>query len=92
MLEFYGEAYRDTQDFPSPPVHDACAVAYVIDRAVLQVQRAPIDVELTGTLTRGMTVVDYWGVTERAKNAFFVRSGDPDAFYALLTERVARLP
>jgi purine nucleosidase len=58
MLAFYGEAYRDTQDFPSPPVHDACAVAYVIDRAVLEVQRAPIAVELTGTLTRGTTVVD----------------------------------
>jgi len=58
MLEFYGRAYRDTQDFPSPPVHDACAVAYVIDRAVLEVQRAPIAVELTGSLTRGTTVVD----------------------------------
>jgi purine nucleosidase len=58
MLEFYGRAYRDTQDFPSPPVHDACAVAYVVDRSVLSVRRAPIAVELAGTLTRGTTVVD----------------------------------
>jgi purine nucleosidase len=31
-------------------------------------------------------------VTDRPHNATFIRSGDSDAFYALLTERIARLP
>ena len=39
-----------------------------------------------------MTVVDYWGVTKRAKNAVWVRSGDSDGFFRLLTERIGRLP
>jgi purine nucleosidase len=39
-----------------------------------------------------MTVADYWGVTNRPKNVNFLRSGNADGFYALLTERLARLP
>ena len=43
-------------------------------------------------LTVGMTVADYWHVTGRARNANFMRSGNADGFYRLLTERLARLP
>jgi purine nucleosidase len=47
---------------------------------------------VSSELTRGMTVADYWHVTERKRNATFMRSGDSDRFYALLNERLARLP
>ena len=50
------------------------------------------ELETGSPLTRGMTVVDYWGVTKRAKNAVWVRSGDSDGFFQLLTERIGRLP
>ncbi|MER7398186.1 nucleoside hydrolase [Streptomyces sp. NPDC000151] len=59
LLEFFGTTYRDHQGFESPPVHDPCAVAYVIDPDVMTVRRAPVDIELTGTLTKGMTVTDF---------------------------------
>lgn len=39
-------------------MHDPVAVAYVIDPTVLTVVKAPLDVELSGTLTLGMTVAD----------------------------------
>ena len=39
-----------------------------------------------------MSVADYWRITNRPKNVFYVRSGDADGYYALLTERLARLP
>ncbi len=58
LLDFFAAAYRTSQGFPAPPVHDVCAVAYVADPAVLTTVRAPIAVELTGGLTTGMTVVD----------------------------------
>lgn len=57
-LAFFAETYLATQGFASPPVHDPVAVAYIIDRAVLQVLQAPIEVETQGKLTTGMTVVD----------------------------------
>jgi purine nucleosidase len=58
LLDFFGATYLASQGFASPPVHDPVAVAYVIDPSVLEVVKAPLDVELAGTLTLGMTVAD----------------------------------
>ena len=58
LLDFFGATYLAAQGFASPPVHDPVAVAYVIDPSVLEVVKAPLDVELAGTLTLGMTVAD----------------------------------
>jgi purine nucleosidase len=38
-----------------------------------------------------MTVADWWGVTKRPKNAIFMGDVDAAGFYALLTQRLARL-
>lgn len=59
LLEFFGTQYKSAQGFDSPPVHDPCAVAYVIDPTIVQTVKVPIDIELTGTLTLGMTVADF---------------------------------
>jgi purine nucleosidase len=45
-----------------------------------------------GSLTLGMSVADWWRVSGRPANATFMRHVDSDGFYALLTERLARLP
>lgn len=58
VLEFFGGRYRETQGFDAPPVHDPCAVAYVIDPSVMTTRAAPVDIELSGALTTGMTVTD----------------------------------
>ena len=39
-------------------LHDACAVAWLIDPDIIQSAYLHVDIELTGTLTRGMTVTD----------------------------------
>jgi hypothetical protein len=59
LLLFFGDTYRREQGFASPPVHDPCAVAYVIDPQVMTVRKVPLDVELQGALTLGMTVADF---------------------------------
>ena len=59
VLDFFTRSYQDMQGFEAPPVHDPCTVAYVIDPAVLTTRKAPVRVELTGGLTRGMTVADF---------------------------------
>ena len=55
----FREAYRANQGFEHPPVHDPCAVAYLIDPTVVDTLRVPVDVEITGALTSGMTVADF---------------------------------
>jgi purine nucleosidase len=46
---------------------------------------------MASALTMGMTVIDWWGVTKRPRNALVMRDIDDDGFFAMLTERAARL-
>ncbi|NLU68622.1 nucleoside hydrolase [Streptomyces sp. HNM0574] len=59
LLDFFGEMYLQAQGFEAPPVHDPCAVAYVIDPDVMTVRKAPVDIELGNGLALGMTVTDF---------------------------------
>lgn len=57
-LHFFTESYKREQGFDAPPVHDPCAVAHLIDRAVVKAVPMPIDVETQGRITTGQTVAD----------------------------------
>ena len=71
---------------------DPTAMAVALDHRVgLTWSRHVVEIECASELTRGMTVVDWWGVTGRAKNATYLRSGDADGFYDLLVERLGTL-
>lgn len=61
LMDFFRETYRNNQDFIDPPVHDPCTVAYLIDPSVVSTRRCPLDVEIHGELTLGMTVADLRG-------------------------------
>jgi purine nucleosidase len=50
-----------------------------------------VAIETVSELTLGMTVVDWWGVTDRKPNALVIRDVDHDGFFDLLIERIARL-
>ena len=39
-------------------LHDPCAIAWIVDPDIIKVAYLHVDIELTGTLTRGMTVTD----------------------------------
>jgi purine nucleosidase len=74
------------------PLHDPCVIAWLIRPELFRGRTVNVSVELTGELTAGMTVVDYWRITDRPKNVHFLRHVDADGFYALLLDRLARLP
>ena len=61
LMDFFRKTYQNNQDFIDPPVHDPCTVAYLIDHSVVQTRRCPLDVEIKGDLTLGMTVADLRG-------------------------------
>ncbi|WP_207454671.1 uridine-preferring nucleoside hydrolase UriH [Herbiconiux sp. SYSU D00978] len=92
MLAFYGSTYLESQGFASPPVHDPVALAYVIDPTLLEVRRAPLDVELTGTLTLGMTVADLRRPAPADCPTAVALDLDVDRFWALVLDAVSRLP
>ena len=59
LFAFFRKAYKEAQGFEHPPVHDPCTVAYLIDPSIVTTQKVPLDVELRGELTLGMTVADF---------------------------------
>ena len=58
VLTRFSENYKRSKGFDEPPVHDPCAIAYVIDPSIIQVRKAPVHVEYRGQFTSGMTVTD----------------------------------
>ncbi|MCU1478525.1 MAG: nucleoside hydrolase [Subtercola sp.] len=91
LLEFFGETYREHQGFDYPPVHDPCAVAYVIDPSVMTVRKTPLDVELTGTLTLGMTVADFRAPAPPDCTTQVATALDHPRFWALIVDALTRI-
>ena len=50
-----------------------------------------VEIETEAELTLGMTVADWWRVTDRPANALFIKDIDAGGFYDLLADRLARL-
>ena len=73
------------------PLHDPCVIAYLIKPELFTGRHVNVEVETQSELTRGMTVADWWDVTDRAPNAMFMGGVDRDGFFGLLSERLARL-
>ncbi|MGW9405172.1 uridine-preferring nucleoside hydrolase UriH [Arthrobacter sp. NPDC055585] len=91
LLEFFGHTYKDAQGFDFPPVHDPCAVAYVIDPSVMTTQRVPLDVELTGTLTLGMTVADFRAPAPADCTTSVAMELDQEKFWGLVVDALERI-
>ncbi len=91
LMTFFAGAYLRTFGLADPPVHDPIAVAAVIDPSVVHTVHVPVAVELTGTHTRGATVVDLHRRTGRPPNADVAVGLEVDAFWNLLMTAVRRL-
>lgn len=74
------------------PLHDPCTIAWLLRPDLFQGREINVEIETEGRWTTGMTVADWWRVSGRAPNALFLKDVDRDGLFALLSERVARLP
>ena len=73
------------------PLHDPCTIAYLIEPQLFKGRHINVEIETGSDLTLGMTVADWWRVTDRPANATFMKDMDTSGFYALLAARLARL-
>ena len=91
LLEFF-ERF-DVQKYGSDggPLHDPCVIAYLLEPQLFQGRDCNVSIETRSELTMGMTVVDWWGVTDRPRNATVMRQVDADGFFQLLTARLKTL-
>jgi len=89
LLEFYTVFHLAAEEVADGPVHDPCAVLAVTHPELFTFEGRPVHVELTGTHTRGMTLVDERGPrTLEAGNCRVAYGVDADKVIALIMQAV----
>ena len=71
------------------PLHDPTVIAYLLRPKLFAGREVNVEISCDA-LTRGMTIVDWWGVTGRPANALVLKEIDADAYFELAIERLAR--
>ena len=89
--DFFERFDKEKYGSKGAPLHDPCTIAYMIRPELFSGRFINVEIETQSDLTRGMTVADWWGVTDREPNARFMGDVDSAGYFALLSERLARL-
>ena len=74
------------------PLHDPCTIAWLLAPELFSGRYCNVVIETRSELTLGMTVIDWWRVSDRAPNAHVIRDIDDDGFFDLLVSRLVGLP
>jgi purine nucleosidase len=91
LLDFFNRYDKERYHIPGAPLHDPCVIAYLLRPDLFRGQKRRVEVETEGTHTSGRTVVDWWCRSPKPANAVVINDVDDEGFFALLTERLARL-
>lgn len=91
MLEFSEAFDLKKYGWEGAPLHGPCVPAFMLAPEIFKGRQINVSVELNGTLTSGMTVADWWQITDRPRNVFYVWDGDPIAYYDLLIRSLGNL-
>ena len=91
LYAFYVEHHRRRYSWDGAPVHDAVAMAHVIDGTLLETRHCGVRVDTGSELSRGRTYVDLWGVAGWSPNCHVAVDIDSERFLELLVERIRSL-
>jgi len=88
MMEFFNRFDSEKYGSEGAPLHDPCTIAFLLKPELFTGKICNVEVETESPLTMGHTAVDFWGVTDRVKNANWLYHVDADGFFALLIDRL----
>lgn len=91
LFDFFHRFHEATYGFPGSPIHDAVAVAQVVDPGLVTVVDRHVAVECASELCRGRTVVDLWRRTGNPPNAHVGVDIDAGRFLSVLVDRIGSL-
>ena len=92
MTAFFERFDKDKYGTEGGPLHDPCVIAYLLNPEIFSGRYINVEIETHSELTLGMTVADWWGVTDKKPNALFIGDLNSEKFYQILTSRIATLP
>jgi len=91
LYEFYSRFHHERYGWDAAPVHDAVAMAHVIDGTLLTTQHCGVVVDTGPELSRGRTNVDRHGSMGWAPNCHAAVGIDADRFLEFLITRISSL-
>jgi inosine-uridine nucleoside N-ribohydrolase len=92
LSDFFQRFHESRYAFDGSPIHDALAVAHVIDPTLVTTIECNIEIETASQFCDGRTVVDRWLVRDDApRNAHAGIDVDASRFLELLVERISGL-
>jgi inosine-uridine nucleoside N-ribohydrolase len=91
LYDFYAGTHRRRYGWDGAPVHDAVAMAHVLDPTLLETRLCGVKVDAGSELSRGRTYVDRWDLAGWPPNCHVAVDIDAERFLELLIERVGRL-
>jgi purine nucleosidase len=92
MLEFSQSFDLQKYGWEGAPLHAPCVPVFMPRPDIFEGRHINVSVETGEGLATGISVADWWGITDRPKNVFYVRDGDPDIFYGMLLKSLGNLP
>ena len=92
MTAFFERFDKDKYGTEGAPLHDPCVIAYLLNPEIFSGRRINVEIETNSELTLGMTVADWWGVTNKEPNALFIGNLNSEKFFEMLTSRISKLP
>jgi inosine-uridine nucleoside N-ribohydrolase len=91
LYDFYSRVHRSRFGAGRSPVHDAVAMAHVIDATLLSTRLCGVRIDTGPELSRGRTNVDRWGRMGWRSSCHVAEDIDSDRFFELLVQRIGSL-
>ena len=92
MTAFFERFDKEKYGTEGAPLHDPCVIAYLLEPDIFSGKQINVEIETQSELTLGMTVADWWRVTDRPANVLYLRDVDVAGYWQLLKDRLSQLP
>lgn len=87
LLDYYRLQFNNgKRSFDGVPLYDPCTIAWLINPNIFVGKDCNVEVETKGELTSGETVIDYYEMTNRKKNAHVLFEINKTLFANLILE------
>ena len=91
LSDFFQLFHERRYGMNGSPIHDALAVAHVIDPTLVTTLHTNVEIETASEFCDGRTVVDRWQSTGKPANAHVGVDVDAERFLEMLIERIGSL-
>lgn len=90
LLLFFKSTYQTVFRMPEPPLHDPCAVAFVVNPDLFEYRLMRVDVETGSQLSYGQTVCDVFGMSKKRKNVHVCLKMHVGSFWELMIDAIKK--